>query len=281
MCNQLPSDPTSVGGIDLRKLPNLTLVQGDFRDPAGYKQYLVGAYGAFINTDFWSIYAENGGKTAQVIETEIKYGSHAIEAAKAAGVQHFVLSSSYLGSDLVEGMFTPGGLKLNELLRESGMAYTIYYSSAYWENLEHVGMVQTNQDGSISFNLFCPDSVRQQFTSVVTVGLFVRKIFQERDRFLGKEVLNAIETHTWGDIATRLALLSGKTITTPHMSQEAFYSDEMKQTLGMFWPSLDSLYRTSKDVYFPGTTGREVIPDLPSLEEWARKDPFMKKVLDL
>ena len=40
------------------------------------------------------------------------------------------------------------------------------------------------------------------------------------------------------------------------------------------------MYRP-RERYFPGTTGTEVVPNLPTLEEWAKDDPYMKRVLDL
>lgn len=64
------------------------------------------------------------------------------------------------------------------------MPYTIYYSAGYWENLEHLGQAKKNEDGTVSFNLMCPDRTSQQFTSIGTVGFFVKAIFLDKEKYL-------------------------------------------------------------------------------------------------
>ena len=49
MCNCLMC--VSGGGIALRDLPRVEIVQGEFGDPEGYRKHLEGAYGVYINTD--------------------------------------------------------------------------------------------------------------------------------------------------------------------------------------------------------------------------------------
>src|ERR1035438_5526300 len=59
------------------------LIQGDLNDPSSYKRALEGAYGVFA--------VQNGMEAG--FEGEIRQGKALADAAKAAGVQHFVYSS--------------------------------------------------------------------------------------------------------------------------------------------------------------------------------------------
>jgi hypothetical protein len=60
----------------------------------------------------------------------------------------------------------------------------------------------------------------------------------------GKEVYNTTEEVTWGSFAGRIAALSGKDVVSTDVSDEAWKSDEMKQTLGPMYPVFDSIYHT-------------------------------------
>ena len=103
-----------MGGVNLHDL-DVKLVKGDFADPEGYRPYMEGAYGVFINTDcecitsltgsaryglhfawvltpVWSIWPEVGYDTPKAIATEIKYGGAILAECARAGIQHVVYS---------------------------------------------------------------------------------------------------------------------------------------------------------------------------------------------
>lgn len=73
-----------------------------------------------------------------------------------------------------------------EKLRETGIPYTLYYSSGYWENLQFYDMIKPQEDGSVQVNLMCPDNTYQMFTTTSLVGPYVKTIFDDRERFIGK-----------------------------------------------------------------------------------------------
>ena len=59
------------------------LEQGDLEDPATLERAVRGAYGIFSVQDFWAVGARR----------EVQRGKNLAEAAKKAGVEHFVYSS--------------------------------------------------------------------------------------------------------------------------------------------------------------------------------------------
>ena len=71
-------------------------------------------------------------------------------------------------------------------LNASTLPWTIYYSGGYWENMQYLNLVQpaTDATGSIKIALPWPDAIKQQFTSIKTIGAFVKAIFDDRARFL-------------------------------------------------------------------------------------------------
>jgi uncharacterized protein YbjT (DUF2867 family) len=59
------------------------LVQGDLEDPTSLERIARGIYGVFSIQDFWTVGARR----------EVQQGKNLAEAAKKAGVEHFVYSS--------------------------------------------------------------------------------------------------------------------------------------------------------------------------------------------
>lgn len=251
----------------------------------------------------WSLFADTKGDLALTKATEMKYGLDIIAECEKANIKHVVFSGLYASFEVKDDMisttsyereplFSPpsqgvctlsnscsclsfrridlsrrGGdadITVQAHLRKSKLPWTIYYSSAYWENLHHLGMIQVQDDGSIKINLMSPDSLKQQFTSIRQVGPFVKTIFDHPEKYMGelarrciiyqisrptdiyagKEVFNNTEEATWGSFATRLAAMSGKKVFTPQITEQEWSSPETKARLFPYYSVLDSLYTT-------------------------------------
>lgn len=65
------------------KYPSIDLIQADLDDPASLEKAFDGAHGVFGVTNFW----EHGA------EGEIRQGKNMVNAAKKAGVHHFIYST--------------------------------------------------------------------------------------------------------------------------------------------------------------------------------------------
>lgn len=66
--------------------PDVEVVKADFEDPASLKEAFAGCDAAFAVTDFWVACKGDGDR-------EVKQGKNLVDAAKAAGLKHFVFSS--------------------------------------------------------------------------------------------------------------------------------------------------------------------------------------------
>jgi uncharacterized protein YbjT (DUF2867 family) len=121
----LTRDPEKAEARELADL-GAEVVGGDFEDRASIERALAGVYGVFSVQQFW----ESG------YEGEIRQGVQLADAAKAAGVEHFVYSS--VGSAHRETGIPHFDSKweVEELVRASGVPYTVLRPVFFMQNWE-------------------------------------------------------------------------------------------------------------------------------------------------
>jgi uncharacterized protein YbjT (DUF2867 family) len=78
----LTRNPAGGAARELQR-QGVEVVQGDLEDAASLERAVRGVYGVYSVQDFWSVGARR----------EVQQGKNLAEAAKKAGVQHFVYSS--------------------------------------------------------------------------------------------------------------------------------------------------------------------------------------------
>src|SRR5271170_2080391 len=113
------------------EIPDIEVVEANMDDPASMEKVMDGAYGVFGVTQFW----EHG------YEAEVRQGKVMVDAAKKAGVKHFVWST-FDHSDVphfeskweVDGNRTfLASLMSSEYLKQSGIRRTSLYTSFYFQ----------------------------------------------------------------------------------------------------------------------------------------------------
>ena len=103
------------------------MVKGNFDDDASLAAAMHGAYGVFAVTDFW----EHG------YDKEVDHGKKLIDAAKNAGVNHFVFTS-VAGSNANTGIpHFDSKAEIEEYLRESGIDYSIVRPVSFMDNFRY------------------------------------------------------------------------------------------------------------------------------------------------
>ncbi len=122
------------------------VVKGDLRDLASLTEAFQNAHGVFVVTNFWE-----GAD-------EISQGKIAIQAAKNAGVEHFIWSTLPNVEKLSTGKFDvphfTGKAKVDELVKNAGFKYyTFVQPPFYFQNLRGQMGAQTQQDGSLGWTL--------------------------------------------------------------------------------------------------------------------------------
>lgn len=130
------------------------VVAADLARPETLLPALEGAHGVFLVTNFW-----------QEGVDEIKQATAAIEAAKAAGVDHLIWSTlpnveAISGGEFKLPQFT-GKAKVDAIVKEAGFArHTFVVPPAYYQNFSGPFGPQKQPDGSLGWVLPIDPTVR-------------------------------------------------------------------------------------------------------------------------
>ncbi|MDA8457238.1 NmrA/HSCARG family protein [Acidovorax sp. GBBC 3334] len=130
------------------------VVAADLDRPETLVKALQGAYGVFLVTNFW-----------QQGTDEVRQATAAIEAAKAAGVDHLVWSTLPNVEEISGGEFNlpqfTGKAKVNAVVKAAGFAHhTFVVPPAYYQNFSGPFGPQKQQDGSFGWVLPMDPAVR-------------------------------------------------------------------------------------------------------------------------
>lgn len=122
------------------------VLKADLTDLSSLTEAFKGAHGVFVVTNFW----EGADEIAQ--------GKIAIQAAKDAGVDHFIWSTLPDVEKISNGKFDvphfTGKAKVDELIKEAGFAnYTFVQPPFYFQNLTGMMGAQPQHDGSLGWTL--------------------------------------------------------------------------------------------------------------------------------
>jgi uncharacterized protein YbjT (DUF2867 family) len=122
------------------------VVKGDLTDITSLTEAFKNAHGVFVVTNFW----EGADEIAQ--------GKIAIQAAKAAGVNHFIWSTLPDVEKISDGKFEvphfTGKAKVDELVKNAEFKnYTFVQPPFYFQNFTGMMSPQPQQDGSTGWTL--------------------------------------------------------------------------------------------------------------------------------
>jgi len=130
------------------------VAKADFDRPETLEAAFAGAHGVFLVTNFW----EQG-------TDELKQATAAVQAAKAAGIKHFVWSTlpdveAISGGKLHLPHFS-GKAKIDRIVKEAGFAhYTFVIAPFYYQNVVGVMAPQKQSDGTLGWALPIDPTVR-------------------------------------------------------------------------------------------------------------------------
>jgi uncharacterized protein YbjT (DUF2867 family) len=122
------------------------VVYGDLNNIQSLKDAFKNAYGVFVVTNFW----EGADEFAQ--------GKNAVDAAKAAGIKHFVWSTlpdvEFISNGEFEVPHFTRKAKVDDLVIGAGFTYyTFVQPPFYFQNFIHLMAPQPKQDGSTGWTL--------------------------------------------------------------------------------------------------------------------------------
>jgi uncharacterized protein YbjT (DUF2867 family) len=241
-----PLKPEAQGLVD----HGAEVVQGDMEDRSSMERALEGAYGVFSVQNYW----ETG------YDREVQQGKTVADAAKAAGVEHFVYSS-------VGSTYRQTGIphfeskwEIEEHVRQIGLPYTIFRPVFFMQNWEWTREMVLG--GTLSQPLDRDKPFQQ--VAVEDVGTFTAIAFENPDRWIGREVDLAGDEQTMPEIAETFGRVIGREV--------SYYQvpwDQFKEQMG---EEFTVQYRWFNDVGYEADIDslRQEYPELTTFERYLR-----------
>ena len=239
----------------------IEVVKGDLEDPASLERAARGAYGVYSVQDFWSV----------GVKREVQQGKNMAEAAKKAGVEHFVFSSvggaeRNSGVDHFESKWT-----VENYIRKLGLPATMIRPAGFMENY-YIDQVEV---GILKGKLMDPIRADKPYQTIATddIGAFVALAFQKPKDFVGLELEIAGSELTNPEAAQVFSRVLGKPVKFQKLPLpmvrlllgKEFYQMFRWFNNSGFQANIQELRRKYPEVH------------LQTLEEWLRNEGWHKR----
>jgi len=200
----------------------VTIVKGDFDDPASLRSAMDGAYGVFAVTDFW----EHG------YQKEIEQGRNLINAALETDIKHFIFTSVE-SANVYTGIphFETKG-QIENYLRESGLPYSIVRPVEFMDN------VQSYRKNILAGAYYDPrnSGKTHQWIAASDIGFIVGDAFSKPGIWLSRELDIAGDEMTIAAFVDALSRAVGLDVHHQQITWSAFESQAGEEiTLMMKW----------------------------------------------
>ncbi|HEY6582250.1 MAG TPA: NmrA/HSCARG family protein [Rubrobacter sp.] len=226
------------------------VVSGDLEDRSSIDRVLDGVYGVFSVQQFWGI----------GVEGEVRQGVLLADAAKAAGVEHYVYSS--VGSAHRETGIPHFDSKweVEEHVRASGVPYTVLRPVFFMQNWEFM------REPILGGTLPQPLTPGKPFQMIDAedIGVFVAMAFEDPETWIGCEVDIAGDELTMPEIAGTFSRVIGRNVDYFQVPWEGF-EEQMGEEYTI-------MYRWFNDEGYEADIAalRDEYPRLVSFEQYLR-----------
>lgn len=197
-------------------------IAADINDASTLKAAIKGAYAVFAVTNYWESHSA---------EVEMKQGKAIADAAKEAGVQHYVWSSLLNVTELSKGAL-PGvshfdsKAKIEDYIRASGLPASYFLPGFYMSNIPGGMMRQLPPNNDWTLALPVPiSSPVPLLATVEDTGKFVKGILLNREKTLGKRILGATDYYKLTDLVDQFKEVfpeAGKTAKNVELPHQVF-----------------------------------------------------------
>jgi uncharacterized protein YbjT (DUF2867 family) len=240
------------------------VVAGDLLDVASLQRAFEGAAGVFAVTNFWDGMASGRPLGA---EGEVRQGKNLVDAARAVGVQHFVLSSA--GQSFAWPSPVPHARSKQEVERyllDARLPATVLRPAFFMENFNSPMMDfgPKAREGRVELPIRAHQ--RLQLVSTEDIGHFAALAFQRRDTFVGSAFDLAGDSLTPPQVAEVFSRVLGKPVASVADERAIPAIKQHSQEFGLMWETFDSL---GGDAFIPGL--RALHPALETLEVFLRR----------
>ncbi|KJH69940.1 NmrA/HSCARG family protein [Aliterella atlantica] len=225
------------------------LVEGDFKSRPSLDNALQGAWGVFSVQTF-----QDG------LDAEIRDGKAIADAAKTAGIDHFVYSSVGSAERNTRVPHFDSKFQIEEYIRAIGLPYTILRPVFFFYNYK--AMRPMVEQGTFPQPL-SPETRLQQL-SEEDYGEMVAEVFSRSADFLNREIEVASAEMTMTEIAAAFSHVLGKNVEYQQIPFEAF-----EQQAG---EEITIMYRWFENVGYAADLAqlKQDFPVLTDLESYLR-----------
>ena len=247
----LTRDPGSPAALAL-VARGAELAQGDLYDRASLDRALRGAYGVFSVQNFWL--------PGVGLDGEVRQGKALADAAKAAGVKHFVYSSVG-GAERKTGIphFESKWL-IEQHLRALGLLVTVLRPAYFMENLLRPS--SRPKDGVLAMAL--KPTTALQMIAADDIGAFAAIAFARPREFIGTATEIAGDSLTMPQVAETWTRATGEPVRFIEVPLEQIRSVDAERARMLQWFN-EHGYQAD----IPAL--RKIYPGLLSFEGWLRK----------
>jgi uncharacterized protein YbjT (DUF2867 family) len=193
------------------------------------------------------------------------------DAAKAAGVAHFVYSSVASANRATGIQHFDGKYAVEKHLQASGVPYTIVAPVFFMENLLQPWMVSSLRQGKLAMAL--PANRALQQITVADIGAFVAAVIERSDTVFGRRFDIAGDELTGEEVAAILSKVTGRKVHYEGFPPDVLRAQSEDMALMFEWFDSSGYAADIKGL-------RRVFPDVKwhTFEEWAGKQDW--SVLD-
>ena len=239
----------------------IEVVQGDLEDSASLERAASGVYGVYSVQDFWAVGAKR----------EVQQGKNMADAAKKAGVDHFVYSS--VGGAERNSRITHWESKweIEKYIRKVGLPATMIRPAAFMENY-YIDQVEI---GILKGTLMDPIRGNKPYQTIAAgdIGGFVALAFERPKEFIGSELEIAGSELTNVEAAQVFSRVLGKPVTFRKLPMAIVRVILGKEFYEMFRWFNESGFKADID----GLRRRYPEVRLQTLEEWLRNEGWHKR----
>ncbi|NRD67126.1 NmrA/HSCARG family protein [Corallococcus exiguus] len=251
----LVRDPASAKAREL-EAAGVELVRGDMGDRASLDRAVAGAYGVF------SIQPSSAQASYGVTDDdEVRFGTSIADAAKAAGVEHFVYTSVLglrpgTGVDHFETKW-----RIEEHVRASGLRATIVRPGTFMELLlvPDFGLAR----GALQF--FIQPEQPMQFIAGEDIGVLTARVFADPRTYVGTTLEMAGDSLTGSALAEKIGRATGTSISYSRFPPEMLAASPMLRKLVKLFD--DGFVFESADI--PAL--RRLAPGLLTFDAWLER----------
>lgn len=191
-------DEKKESAIELEK-SGAELFKGDMNDSESLDKAMDGIYGVFSIQNFW----EHG------YDGELNHGKALADAAKKANVQHFLQSSVGGAERNTKLPHFDVKFEIEKYLKSLNLPVTVIRPVFFMENFK-TWFKPVEADGKLTLNMAMKADTKLQMIAVDDIGAISAKIFDNPEKFIGKDIELAGDELTMPEVAALYETNTGK-----------------------------------------------------------------------